>query len=39
MNKNVIGTTFLAVTATLAVVALLKGVLPDIQRYVRISRM
>ncbi|MFB7861319.1 MULTISPECIES: DUF6893 family small protein [unclassified Streptomyces] len=39
MSKNVIATTFVAVTAALAAATLLKGVLPDIQRYLRISRM
>ncbi|MGW5422236.1 DUF6893 family small protein [Streptomyces sp. NPDC003943] len=39
MNKNVIGTTFVAVTAALTLVAVLKALLPDLQRYLRISRM
>ncbi|MFG3343876.1 DUF6893 family small protein [Streptomyces sp. NPDC048018] len=39
MSKNVIGTTVVTLTAALAAVALVKGVLPDLRRYLRISRM
>lgn len=38
MNKNV-ATTAVTVIAALAVMAVFKAVLPDIRRYVRISRM
>ncbi|MFF5448003.1 DUF6893 family small protein [Streptomyces sp. NPDC012888] len=38
-HRNGIGTAAAAVTAALAVVALAKGVLPDVRRYLRISRM
>lgn len=38
MSKNVIGTTAVAVAA-LTLVAVLRALLPDIQRYLRISRM
>jgi len=38
MNKNVIGTA-VAVTAAVAVMAAFKAILPDVRRYLRISRM
>ncbi|MFB7374403.1 MULTISPECIES: DUF6893 family small protein [unclassified Streptomyces] len=38
MHKSVLGATA-AVTAALAVVAVVVGVLPDLRRYLRISRM
>ncbi|MEU8525452.1 MULTISPECIES: DUF6893 family small protein [Streptomyces] len=38
MHRNVLGAA-LAATAALAVVAVLAGALPDLRRYLRISRM
>ncbi|MER5961355.1 DUF6893 family small protein [Streptomyces sp. NPDC002057] len=38
MRRNVIGAAA-AVTAALAVLAVVVGVLPDVRRYLRISRM
>ncbi|MEU9701019.1 hypothetical protein [Streptomyces sp. NPDC047981] len=38
MHKNVLGTAA-AATAALAVVAVVVGVLPDLRRYLRISKM
>ncbi|MEU6882567.1 hypothetical protein [Streptomyces sp. NPDC046712] len=38
MQKTVLGTAA-AVTAALAVMAAIAGVLPDVRRYLRISRM
>ncbi len=38
MHRNVLGAA-VAATAALAVVAVVAGVLPDIRRYLRISRM
>jgi hypothetical protein len=38
MQKSVLGATA-ALTAALAVVAVVAGVLPDLKRYLRISRM
>ncbi|MEV4946992.1 hypothetical protein [Streptomyces sp. NPDC053755] len=38
-NKNVIGTAAAVGTAALAVVAVVRGVLPDVRRYLRMSRM
>ncbi|MFG2334030.1 DUF6893 family small protein [Streptomyces sp. NPDC048604] len=38
MSKNVVGTAA-AVTTALAVVAVVVGVLPDLRRYLRITRM
>ncbi|SEE17827.1 hypothetical protein [Streptomyces sp. TLI_105] len=38
MHKNVLGAA-VAATAALAVVAVVVGVLPDLRRYLRISRM
>ncbi|MEU6933363.1 hypothetical protein [Streptomyces sp. NPDC046385] len=38
MHRNVLGTV-VAATAALAVVAVVVGVLPDLRRYLRISRM
>ncbi|MFB7028489.1 MULTISPECIES: DUF6893 family small protein [unclassified Streptomyces] len=38
MKKNALGVVA-AVTAALTVVAVLRGVLPDVRRYLRISRM
>ncbi|MFC9392665.1 DUF6893 family small protein [Streptomyces sp. NPDC057027] len=38
MHRNVLGAA-IAATAALAVVAVVVGVLPDLRRYLRISRM
>ncbi|MGW5777685.1 DUF6893 family small protein [Streptomyces sp. NPDC003863] len=38
MHRNVLGAA-IAATAALAVVAVVAGVLPDLRRYLRISRM
>ncbi|MER7958400.1 hypothetical protein [Streptomyces sp. NPDC096030] len=38
MSKNAVGTAA-AVTAALAALAVVVGVLPDLRRYLRISRM
>ncbi|MFH9725123.1 DUF6893 family small protein [Streptomyces sp. NPDC017254] len=38
MHRNVLGAA-VAATAAMAVVAVLVGVLPDVRRYLRISRM
>ncbi|MER5202792.1 DUF6893 family small protein [Streptomyces sp. NPDC012637] len=38
MHRNVLGAA-VAATAALAVVAVVVGVLPDLRRYLRISRM
>ncbi|MGW6913909.1 DUF6893 family small protein [Kitasatospora sp. NPDC054939] len=39
MSKHPLGTAVLVATTVVAGLALLRGVLPDLRRYLRISRM